>query len=176
VRIERLLLNVVIQKFGVTRARADRTFATLTQIVRFRFFPHNEIIKGRFDLRLLRLDTIPARIIDCTALQAELAEIDENLIRNELTALDKGLQMARRKAIYLELYPETKAGVAQANGANKAQGKTNNVSDTVSFTSDTAAKTQTSKRTVERNVEIGETLGELQDEIREAGIDDSLLG
>lgn len=81
--------------------------------------------------------------------------------------------MARRKAIYLELYPETRAGVAQANGANKAQGKTNNVSDTVSFTSDTAAKTQTSKRTVERNVEIGEVLGDLQNEIRTAKIDNS---
>jgi hypothetical protein len=80
------------------------------------------------------------------------------LIRNELTALDKGLQMARRKAIYLELYPETRAGVAGAHASNKAQGNLNNANDIVSFASDTADKTKTSKRTVERNVEIGETL------------------
>jgi ParB family transcriptional regulator, chromosome partitioning protein len=91
------------------------------------------------------------------------AEIDENLIRNELTALDKGLQMARRKAIYLELYPETRHGGDRKNQSAKNQ------DDTVSFCQDTAAKTQQSKRTVERNVAIGEALGDLQDEIRDAG-------
>jgi hypothetical protein len=66
------------------------------------------------------------------------------------------LQLARRKEIYEQLYPETKQGRAQADGMNKAQGRAN-VTDTVSvtFAADTAEKTGQSKRTIERHTRIG---------------------
>ena len=54
---------------------------------------------------------------DPTLLYA-LAEIDENIIRKELTALEYSEQLERRKAIYLKLHPETAAGVSQALGLN----------------------------------------------------------
>ena len=52
--------------------------------------------------------------IECTVksldgLLAELAEIDENLIRRGLDYIDEGKQLARRKEIYESLHPETKA-------------------------------------------------------------------
>jgi ParB family transcriptional regulator, chromosome partitioning protein len=39
-----------------------------------------------------------------------LAEIDENLIRGELDALERSEHMAKRKEIYERKHPETKAG------------------------------------------------------------------
>ena len=134
----------------------------------------NKLIAGHHRIKAfeyLGLDTIPVRVIDCTALQAELAEIDENLIRNELSVLQQGIQLSRRKAIYLELYPETKHGAQ--GGGNKGIGtKEKTENGTVPFSVDTANKTGQTKRTVEIKTKIG-TLASIQDEIVEAGLDNS---
>jgi ParB family chromosome partitioning protein len=53
---------------------------------------------------------IPAHIVDFAGLQAEMAMIDENLMRNELTDLELAEQLYRRKAIYETLHEETKHG------------------------------------------------------------------
>jgi len=55
-------------------------------------------------------DTIPAIIVELDGLQAELAEIDENLIRNELNQFERATWQARRKEIYEMLHPDTKKG------------------------------------------------------------------
>ena len=99
--------------------------------------------------------------IECTVcglegLQAELAEIDENVVRTALSTIEYGELLERRKEIYESLYPETKAGVAQATGMNRATGK--HVSDKMSptsksFAQDTAAKLGVSARTVERTMQ-----------------------
>ncbi len=68
----------------------------------------NELVAGLHRLeayKVLGYEDIEANTIDC--LQQELAEIDENLIRNVLTAFVFDLQLARRKEIYESLYPET---------------------------------------------------------------------
>lgn len=101
----------------------------------------------------LGLDTIEARVIDVDDLTAELAEIDENLVRNDLTVLERGEQMARRKKVYLALYPETKQGTAGGKAGGRGREKIAN--ETVSFAIDTAKKTGTSRRTVEHDVQIG---------------------
>ena len=82
--------------------------------------PDYQLIAGLHRLeacKKLGWTTIPAIIHDYSAtndgataeLLAELAEIDENLIRNDLTELQQGIQHARRKRIYEALHPETKA-------------------------------------------------------------------
>jgi ParB family transcriptional regulator, chromosome partitioning protein len=53
---------------------------------------------------------IPATVVPLSAIDAELAEIDENLCRTELTVLERGEHLARRKALYLARHPETKVG------------------------------------------------------------------
>lgn len=100
---------------------------------------------------------IEVNMVNLEALRAELAEIDENLIRSELHYIDRAEHLQRRKEIYEAMYPETKAGLAQAIGMNRAIG--NNVGDTLSptFTEDTASKIGVSERTVERSIQLAKT-------------------
>lgn len=99
--------------------------------------------------------------IECTVcglegLQAELAEIDENVVRTALSTIEYGELLERRKEIYESLHSETKAGLAQAVGMNRAIGKhvTDKMSSTSkSFAQDTAGKLGVSVRTVERTMQ-----------------------
>lgn len=89
---------------------------------------------------------IRAEIIACSELEARLIEIDENLFRHELGALDRAVFLAERRAIYLEMHPETKKG-----GKNQ---HTSVLSDTMSFSKDVEARTGMTARTVERAILI----------------------
>jgi ParB/RepB/Spo0J family partition protein len=51
---------------------------------------------------------------------ALLAEIDENLIRGDLSPAERALHIGRRKELYERLHPTTKAGVAQGLGMVRA--------------------------------------------------------
>ena len=57
---------------------------------------------------------IPARVIDKN-INKELVEIDENLIRNNLTTLETAQQLQKRKVIYEEIYPDSKAESIKRN-------------------------------------------------------------
>lgn len=100
----------------------------------------------------LGLVEIEATIVTDDDLHAELAMIDENLCRAELSPSDRARQTARRKAIYLELHPETAAGVA---GAIAKYSATDSLS-TASFAAETAIATGKDERTVRRDAERGE--------------------
>lgn len=110
--------------------------------------------------RKLGWQEIDARIVQADDMRAELAEIDENLVRNELTALERAEQLARRKAIYEALHPETKKGVAQAIGMHSSLG--HNVSEIISltFAEDTAKKTGFTQRTIQHEVQIATRIPE----------------
>src|SRR5262245_3297339 len=74
---------------------------------------HYKLISGYHRLKAakqLKWDAIPAYIFTGDALEAELIEIDENLIRKELTAAERSQHLARRKEIYEAAHPETKHG------------------------------------------------------------------
>lgn len=58
--------------------------------------------------------TIEAKVQPMSALEARLKEIDENLYRHELSALDRSVFLAERKKVWEELNPET------AHGGNKS--------------------------------------------------------
>jgi len=115
--------------------------------------------------KLLGRTEIEATVVSLSELDAELAQIDENLIRNELTVLERAEQLKRRKEIYEAKYPESRAGVKRAIGMNKALGY--NVAEIVSatFTEDTASKIGVSPRTIRHEVQIAE---DLADEVKEA--------
>jgi ParB family chromosome partitioning protein len=83
-------------------------------------------------------------------LRAEFAEIDENLIRNELTVLERGEYLARQKEIYEALHPEAKEYARKSYGGKKRHGLAGEtVSQADSFATDTAAKTGLTPRTIQ---------------------------
>ena len=72
-----------------------------------------EVIAGVHRLeacKSLGLVEIAADVVADDDLHAELAMIDENLCRAELTPSDRARQTARRAEIYRELHPETVKG------------------------------------------------------------------
>ena len=78
---------------------------------------NNTLIAGLHRLEAAKLmgwTEIECNIIGMSGLQAELAEIDENIVRTKLTKQELGDQLLRRKDLYEMLHPETKAGAAQA--------------------------------------------------------------
>ena len=95
--------------------------------------------------------TIPAIITTNNKLKCELMRIDENLVRYELSTLERAEHLGRRKEIYESIYPETKRGglPGKAGGGKKA--KSEIIS---SFAKDTASKTGRSERTVQQEVQI----------------------
>ena len=126
--------------------------------------PNRVLIAGLHRLeaaKSLGWTEIECNVCDLEETRAELAEIDENYVRYNLTALEKADLVKRRKTLYESLYPEKKAGVAQAMGMNRAKG--NNVSCTVqptmkSFLDDTAEKLGVHRSTVARMVQIAENM------------------
>lgn len=105
---------------------------------------------------------IDAIIRDLEPLKKELAEIDENLIRNELTALESSRHLQRRKMIHEELHPETKH-VSERGGPGRGH-KTGADSAPVSFTKDTAKKTGIAPRTIQENTQIAKNIPTALDE------------
>jgi ParB family chromosome partitioning protein len=63
-------------------------------------------------LRLIGQGTAAALIVDVDALDRRLIEIDENLMRRELSELDRAVFLAERKAIYEQRHPEARNGRA----------------------------------------------------------------
>ena len=118
--------------------------------------------------------------IECTVceldkLHAELAEIDENYIRANLTPLETSQLLLRRKEIYETIHPETKAGAAQGNGLKRST-ENDDLADNLSarsksFAQDAAEKLGVDERTVRRKVKIAKDLTpKVQQIIEESGV------
>jgi hypothetical protein len=107
--------------------------------------------RHRFEAaRRLGWTSISATVLDgVEADQAELIEIDENLIRAELSPAERALHVGRRKALYERLHPETKHGGAP--GAGRGKGKRKKDANLASFQEQTAKTTGKSRRSVERD-------------------------
>lgn len=100
--------------------------------------------------RMAGLATIDAIISEVTGLEADLLEIDENLMRRELSALDRAVFLARRKDVYEALHPQTAHGKAKKG---KDLEKSTSLSTFAErFTAATAAKLGVDERTIQRAV------------------------
>ncbi len=120
--------------------------------------------------KLLGLTEIVASILSVSDIDAELMEIDENLERHELTVLQRGEQMARRKELYEARYPTTKAGGDKKS--MDAKSNQNNF-DLISFAEDTAQKAGVSSETVRQEVKIAQDIDDdVKDAIRGTELED----
>jgi ParB family chromosome partitioning protein len=62
-------------------------------------------------LRELGWEEVPVVVVELDALRRELATLDENIVRHELTELERAEMEARRREIYEMLYPMARVGV-----------------------------------------------------------------
>jgi N6-adenosine-specific RNA methylase IME4 len=120
--------------------------------------------------KLLGYEEIKVNKINLSSLLAELAEIDENLVRNELHWLESDKQLRRRKAIYEELHPETKHN-SKFKG-NQFRSSEIISSDQKTFTEDTADKLGQSQRNIQMSVARAESIEdeEVIEQIKELDI------
>ncbi|ASE39379.1 chromosome partitioning protein ParB [Brevundimonas vesicularis] len=96
-------------------------------------------------------EEIDAEIVTLTDAGLRLREIDENLIRHELTALDRARFLSERKRLYEALNPASK------HGGDRRSDQVANMA-VWSFSADIAEKTGMSDRTVRRAVALIENL------------------
>lgn len=97
----------------------------------------------------LGLATIPAIPFTGTEMEAQLAEIEENLIRRELSEMDRATFLARHKTLWDALHPETRGG-DQRKKQKSQPGTFDEHRLTSRFTVDVARKLGWSKSVVYR--------------------------
>ncbi len=117
--------------------------------------------------KLLGWTEIECVVSGLEGLRAELAEIDENFVRSDLTPLEFGELLLRRKEIYEALHPESKnGGDRRSEEIRTSKCRSDSAS---SFAQDTAEKLGVGRRTVERQVQIAKNLtSETKDILRGA--------
>jgi ParB family chromosome partitioning protein len=96
--------------------------------------------------------TIGAKIVERTAAEARLVEIDENLMRRELGALDRALFLAERKKVWEEMYPQTAHGGDRKSLSSKGRNQVANLA--TRFSREVLERTGLSERTVRRSVAL----------------------
>ena len=105
--------------------------------------------------------SIRCTIVDgADADKAELIEIDENLVRTALSPAERAAHVARRKALYEKIHPQTTTGKApgKAGGGKKAKN-----AKLASFVEATAKATGQSKRKVARDATRGKRVAVLSE-------------
>jgi len=95
---------------------------------------------------------ILAAVEDVDDLQARLVEIDENLIRQELSALDRAIHLAERKRVFDEMHPEARHGGDRRS--DKARSRDQVAKLATRFTAEAAARTGLSERAIRRAVAL----------------------
>lgn len=109
---------------------------------------HFKLVAGLHRLKAaekLGWETLDAIPVDGSKLTLRLHEIDENLLRRELSELDRAAFLLERKTVWEELHPETAKG--KAGAAARWMQPTG-----LSFASDVAEKLHLSVRSVQRAI------------------------
>jgi hypothetical protein len=92
--------------------------------------------------------------------EAELIQIDENLVRANLSDAERILHVARRKELYEKLHPETKHGGDRRSAGARSSSQNENLK---AFVADIAVKTGKGRSTVARDVTRAKKVAVLDD-------------
>jgi ParB-like chromosome segregation protein Spo0J len=106
-------------------------------------------------------------VVSYDTLLCDLAEIDENLCRAELTPAQRAEATAKRKVIWEQIHPDATAEAKRAEGGKtagrgrpKGPAKSAEPNAPSAFTKETAARTGRSERSVRVDAQIGAALRE----------------
>jgi len=115
-----------------------------------------ELVCGRQRIEAARrmgLESILCRVVELTDTEAEMWEIDENLVRAALSPAQEAIYMDKKLSLHEKKYGKAKAKGALA--ANAVMGRDSDASANLAdaFTKETAKKMGTSVRTVQRIVQ-----------------------
>ncbi|MEH2482030.1 hypothetical protein V1282_005387 [Nitrobacteraceae bacterium AZCC 2146] len=136
------------------RSRLSYLTARLRGVV----FVGRTALRERFDFERVRLRAERRSPFD---------EIDENLIRRDLTPAQRAKLVSKRKAAYEAVHPETKHGGAPGKaGGGKAKG-----AKSASFAAETAAKSGKSIRSVQVDATRAKALGADLDRVAGTSLD-----
>lgn len=130
-----------------------RSMAEVGQLQPIILTPDMRLVAGWHRLqaaKMLGWTEIEARYI--SDVDAEIAAIDENLMRHELHYVERGDWLARRKALYEERHPETRREATLKRGPVLYE--IENGDRAPSFVQDTAAKTGRSAPAVYQELQI----------------------
>jgi len=118
--------------------------------------------------RRLGWEEIEANVVELYDLDIQLAEIDENIKRKDLTQLERSEQLATRKTIWEQKFPETR------HGAQGGRGSQRNESANLAFSKNTSKSTGKPVRTIQHETKIASAIpASLRDELRETDQADS---
>lgn len=140
--------------------------------------PDHTLIAGLHRLeaaKVLGWTEIECTVSELSGLRAELAEIDENFMRVNLSPIEFGDLLLRRKEIYEELHPETKAtkeGGPFRGNQHKNEVTANLATTTAAFVDDTAERLGIAPRTIRREIQVAKNISpETKNIIRNSGKD-----
>jgi hypothetical protein len=164
VRMRNLRLEIVDELAESIRARGLLQPIVVRPSPGFDIGGGYTLIAGRHRLAAVKkLDLPSIRAVVFEGLKAdevELIEIDENMIRADLTPAERAIHVARRKLLYENLYPQTKQGKApgKAGGGKKAK-----KAKLATFATATSKATGQSVRTIRRDATRAKQVGVLTD-------------
>ncbi|MDD7908533.1 ParB N-terminal domain-containing protein [Pseudovibrio exalbescens] len=117
-------------------------------------------------------EEISVSLVEASDLEARLIEIDENLMRRELSPLDRAIFLNERKKVHEELYPDTKHGGDVKSADFKEKNQVANLA--TRFSKAAAEKTGLSERSIRRAVAIISRLSpDVIDLVRQTGLAES---
>lgn len=109
--------------------------------------------------RLLGRTSIRTEIRDLTRLEARLVEVEENLFRHELNALDRAVFLSEHKRVWGELHPQTGRGGDRKSANSKGKIKPTDCRfDPATFSKEAAERCGLSPRSIERAIALVEAL------------------
>lgn len=110
--------------------------------------------------KLLGRDTIPARIRTLTLQEREKHEIHANLIRNELTALDRTIFVGRLASMFAAEHADARHGGDRKSKKWREQNQFANLANWSNFSKEAARRTGLSTRSIDRTRELAAGLSD----------------